>query len=107
MDLKNILDEILMQVNNHYDLKESEQAYIQVASEASMALENLDRRINSHEIYRKCESFLLLELENLQQALDGAEKTIHGIFKRNNRQEWIFMSLKATRYRFYWILLLF
>ena len=34
--------------------------------------------MNDHEIYRKCENFLLFELENLQQALDGAEKTING-----------------------------
>ncbi|KAJ8669857.1 hypothetical protein QAD02_001116 [Eretmocerus hayati] len=85
-DLKGIMDELLMRIDQR-TIEKSEQAYLRVADEASLALQKLDKKINEHEVYRRCESFLLLELENLQDALDGAEKTIHGIDSRKDGRE--------------------
>lgn len=80
MDLKGIIDDLLLRIDRRRH-ERSERAYLEVASEASLALEKLDKKINDHEVYRKCENFLLLELENLQVALNGAEKTISGTLK--------------------------
>ncbi|XP_058801431.1 myosin-9-like [Phymastichus coffea] len=75
--LKKIGSDVIVRMDSRR-FKRTEQACQKLASEASQALQKLDQTISEHEVYRKCESFLLLELENLQEALNGAERTISG-----------------------------
>lgn len=77
VEVKRIQSDLIVRVDSR-QFHRTEQACLKVASEASQALKKLDETISEHEVYRKCESFLLLELENLQEALNGAEKTISG-----------------------------
>lgn len=79
-DLQGIVDELLSRLDEARRLEKSQRAYLQLAGEASLALQKLEQKIDDHHVYKRCESFLLLELENLQDALDGAEKTINGIY---------------------------
>ncbi|XP_014209823.1 COP1-interactive protein 1-like [Copidosoma floridanum] len=74
-ELGSIFEELLVQLDER-NVEMVERAYTEVASEASRALERLDRTIGEHEAYRECESVLLLELGTLQDLLDAAAKKI-------------------------------